>query len=116
MKFGARKINGIHVTGITATLSENTVEAKNETGDAVGVIKYGEKVECTVSGEMLESTEMSAVESAVKSAASEIATSAPFNLDAGGSVVISGAKTTEANEAITTVEFTATYYPKVTEA
>lgn len=116
VRWGVEALEGIIINSTDASLSRSRVDTDDESGETVNVVFYNPKVTFTISGKVLETTAEATVKAAVAEACEAKATAEPFNLAAGGTVVISDIKTKEVNNGVATIDITAEYLPKVTEA
>ena len=116
VRWGVEALDGIIINSTDASLSRSRVDTDDEVGETVNVIFYNPKVTFTISGKMLETTAEATVTASVSAACEAKATSEPFNLASGGTVVITDLKTKEVNNGVATVDITAEYLPKVTKA
>ena len=116
VRWGVEALDGIIINSTDASLSRSRVDTDDEVGETVNVTFYNPKVTFTISGKMLETTDEATVKASVSAACEAKATSEPFNLASGGTVVITDLKTKEVNNGVATVDITAEYLPKVTKA
>ena len=100
------------ITTAYTSLARDVKEYTNHDDEAVSGVEYTHLMTGTVNFTFLADTDAKAVEAAIIAWATNVATSAPYGLAAGGSAVVSDLKITEANEEARTGSCTVTYYPQ----
>ena len=113
VRWGTEVLDGVIVNSTDASLSRSRADTDDESGETVNVVLYNPKVSFAISAKMLADTDEATITPSIAAACEAKATAEPFNLAAGGTVVITDLKTKTVSNGVATIDITAEYLPKV---